>query len=50
MAESVSVDRSSWERWKQRAEGYGLPNVLSSTALMVLWLLLGENCWRRYDP
>jgi hypothetical protein len=50
MTESISVDRSSWERWKERAEACGLPDILSNTALMVLWLLLGENCWRRHDP
>lgn len=47
---SPSIDRSAWERWKEHAEATGLPYILSSTALMVLWILLGENCWRRHDP
>ena len=34
------------ELWKMRAEDAGLPNHLSNTALMLLYISLGENAWR----
>lgn len=37
---------SSWLIWKARAEAAGLPRVLSNTAVTLLWLALGNNCWR----
>jgi hypothetical protein len=48
-ARKLSEDDSlnGWESWKQRAEEIGLPSVLSPTALMLLWLALGTNAWRK---
>jgi hypothetical protein len=35
-----------WPVWKKRAEESGLTKALSDTALMLLWMSLGHNCWR----
>jgi hypothetical protein len=46
----LSIDAAipnSWEVWKKRAEDSGLPAILGDAALMLLYVSLGSNAWRK---
>jgi len=44
---SEDDDQRGWVTWKKRAEYFNLPEVLSDHALMLLFLALGTNTWRK---
>ena len=43
---SLDITGMTWEAWKRRAEDTRLPELLSDTAIMLLYLALGGNAWR----
>lgn len=43
---SEDSSQNGWLTWKAKAEQAGLPSTLSNTAITLLWISLGDNCWR----